>query len=450
MFKIGGYTMAKPIVAVVGRPNVGKSTLFNKLIGQRLSIVEDTPGVTRDRIFGECEWQNRKFTLVDTGGLEPDSKDIILSQMRVQAQLAIDSADVIIMVVDIRTGLVSTDIDIASMLVKSRVPVVLAVNKCDTVGNPPAEFYEFYNLALGDPVAVSSVHGHGTGDLLDAVMEHFPPEEDEEEECENIKVAVIGKPNVGKSSLVNKVSGENRCIVSDIAGTTRDAIDTTIENKFGTFTFIDTAGLRRKSRVDDSIEKFSNIRAQMAVDRADVCVILIDAEVGFTEQDSKVAGIAHEAGKACIIAVNKWDAIEKDDKTMQETKAKLQIDFSFMSYAPIIFISAKTGQRLDNLFEMIKRVANNNAMRIKTGVLNDILAQATARVQPPTDKGRRLKIYYMTQASTKPPTFVSFVNSKELFHFSYQRYIENRIRETFGLEGTPVHFIIRERGETTD
>ncbi len=442
--------MAKPIVAVVGRPNVGKSTLFNKLIGQRLSIVEDTPGVTRDRIFGECEWKTRKFTMIDTGGIEPDSKDIILSQMRVQAQLAIDSADVIIMVTDVRTGLVSTDMDVASMLLKSRVPVVLAVNKCDSVGDPPADFYEFYNLGLGDPIAVSSVHGHGTGDLLDAVMEYLPEDTEEEDESELIKVAVIGKPNVGKSSLVNRVSGENRCIVSNIAGTTRDAIDTTIENKHGIFTFIDTAGLRRKSKVEDNIERYSNIRAQMAVDRADVCVIVIDAEVGFTEQDSKVAGIAHEAGKGCVIAVNKWDAIEKDDKTMQEYKKKLENDFSFMSYAPIVFISAQTGQRLDRLFELIKLAANNNAMRITTGTLNDILAQATARVQPPTDKGRRLKIYYMTQASTKPPTFVCFVNSKELFHFSYQRYLENRIREIFGLEGTPIHFIIRERGENSD
>ena len=442
--------MAKPIVAVVGRPNVGKSTLFNKLIGQRLSIVEDTPGVTRDRIFGECEWKTRKFTMIDTGGIEPDSKDIILSQMRVQAQLAIDSADVIIMVTDVRTGLVSTDMDVASMLLKSRVPVVLAVNKCDSVGDPPADFYEFYNLGLGDPIAVSSVHGHGTGDLLDAVMEYLPEETEEEDESELIKVAVIGKPNVGKSSLVNRVSGENRCIVSNIAGTTRDAIDTTIENKHGVFTFIDTAGLRRKSKVEDNIERYSNIRAHMAVDRADVCVIVIDAEVGFTEQDSKVAGIAHEAGKGCVIAVNKWDAIEKDDKTMQEYKKKLENDFSFMSYAPVVFISAQTGQRLDRLFELIKLAANNNAMRITTGTLNDILAQATARVQPPTDKGRRLKIYYMTQASTKPPTFVCFVNSKELFHFSYQRYLENRIREIFGLEGTPIHFIIRERGENSD
>ncbi len=439
--------MSKPIVAVVGRPNVGKSTLFNKLIGQRLSIVEDTPGVTRDRIFGECEWQTRKFTLVDTGGIEPKSNDVIISQMREQAQLAMDSADVIVFVTDLRSGVVNTDMEIADMLMRSRVPVVLCVNKCDSVGEPPAEFYEFYNLGLGDPIAVSSVHGHGTGDLLDAVMQYFPPEEDDEEVSENIKVAVIGKPNVGKSSLVNRVSGENRCIVSDIAGTTRDAIDMTIENKFGTFTFIDTAGLRRQSKVNDSIEKYSNLRAEMAVDRADVCVIMIDAEVGFTEQDSKVAGIAHEAGKGCIIAVNKWDAVEKDTGTLEAYRKKLEDDFSFMSYAPIIFISAKTGQRLDRLFEMIKAVAANNAMRITTGTLNDILAQATARVQPPTDKGRRLKIYYLTQASTKPPTFVFFVNSKELFHFSYQRYLENRIREVFALDGTPIHFIIREKGE---
>ena len=439
--------MSKPIVAVVGRPNVGKSTLFNKLIGQRLSIVEDTPGVTRDRIFGDCEWQQRKFTLVDTGGIEPKSNDVILSQMRNQAQLAIDSADVIIMVTDIRTGVVATDMEVASMLLKSRVPVILCVNKCDSIGEPPVEFYEFYNLGLGDPVAVSSVHGHGTGDLLERVLEYLPEDNEEEEDTENIKVAIIGKPNVGKSSLVNKVCGEQRCIVSDIAGTTRDAIEITVENKHGTFTFIDTAGLRRKNKVEDNIEKYSNIRAEMAVDKADVCVIMIDATVGFTEQDSKVAGIAHEAGKACIVAVNKWDAVEKNDKTMQEMREKLEKDFSFMSYAPIIFISAQTGQRLDQLFETIKTVANNNSMRISTGVLNDILAQAVARVQPPTDKGKRLKIYYMTQASTKTPAFVCFVNSKELFHFSYQRYLENRIREVFGLVGTPVHFIIREKNQ---
>ena len=442
-----GETMAKPIVAIVGRPNVGKSTLFNKIVGKRLSIVEDTPGVTRDRIFGDAEWCGRKFSLVDTGGIEPASKDVILTQMREQAQIAIDSASAIIFVTDIRTGVTATDADVANILLKSGVPVVLCVNKCDSVGDPPAEFYEFYNLGLGDPVMVSSVHGHGTGDLLDRICDVLPDEVEEEDEGEIIKVAVIGKPNVGKSSLVNKVAGENRCIVSDIAGTTRDAVDTTIENKFGTFTFIDTAGLRRKSKVEDAIEHYSNLRAEMAVERADVCLILIDAQVGFTEQDSKVAGIAHEAGKGCIICVNKWDAVEKDDKTMQEMRAKLEKDFSFMSYAPILFISAKTGQRLDRMFELIKLVASSNAMRVTTGTLNDILAQATARVQPPTDKGKRLKIYYMTQASTKPPTFICFCNDHELFHFSYQRYLENRIRETFGLEGTPIRMIIRERGE---
>lgn len=437
--------MAKPVVAIVGRPNVGKSTLFNKLIGQRLSIVDDTPGVTRDRIYGECEWEGRKFSVVDTGGIEPSASDVILSQMRTQAQLAIDAADVIVLVTDLRSGVVATDADIAAMLLKSGRPVILCVNKCDTVGDPPAEFYEFYNLGLGDPVQVSSVHGHGTGDLLDRVVEFLPPEADEEEDGELIKVAIIGKPNVGKSSLINRISGEDRCIVSDIAGTTRDAIDTAIENAYGRFILIDTAGLRRRSKVDDSIEKYSIIRAQMAIERADVCVIMIDATVGFTDQDSKVAGLAHEAGKGCIIAVNKWDAIEKDGNTMSAYRKQLENDFSFMSYAPFIFISAQTGQRVDRLFELIKHVANSNAMRIATGMLNDVLAQATARVQPPTDKGKRLKIYYMTQASVKPPTFVCFVNSAELFHFSYQRYLENRIRETFGLEGTPVRFIIRER-----
>ena len=440
--------MAKPVVAIVGRPNVGKSTLFNKLIGQRLSIVDDTPGVTRDRIYGDCEWEGRKFSLVDTGGIEPKTNDVILAQMRTQAQLAIDAADVIILVTDLRTGVVATDKEIAAMLLRSGRPVVLCVNKCDTIGEPPAEFYEFYNLGLGDPVAVSSVHGHGTGDLLDRVFEYLPQQDEgEETEGEEIRVAVIGKPNVGKSSLINRISGEERCIVSDIAGTTRDAIDTAIENSFGKFTFIDTAGLRRKNKVEDSIERYSVLRAQMAIERADVCVIMIDAAVGFTDQDSKVAGLAHEAGKGCIICVNKWDAVEKDDKTMQEMRAKLEKDFSFMSYAPILFISAKTGQRLDRMFELIKLVASSNAMRVTTGTLNDILAQATARVQPPTDKGKRLKIYYMTQASTKPPTFICFCNDHELFHFSYQRYLENRIRETFGLEGTPIRMIIRERGE---
>ena len=439
--------MSMPVVAIVGRPNVGKSTLFNKLIGQRVAIVNDTPGVTRDRIYGECEWRSRKVTLVDTGGIEPYSDDVILSQMRRQAELAIDTADVIVLVTDVKTGVVATDSEVAAMLLKSGRPVVLCVNKCDGIGEPPAEFYEFYNLGLGDPIQVSSVHGHGTGDLLDAVFEHLPEEAEEEEGLENIRVAVIGKPNAGKSSLINQIAGEDRCIVSDIAGTTRDAIDTQIENDYGRFTLIDTAGIRRKSRVDDEIEKYSVIRAQMAIDRSDVCVIMIDATEGFTEQDSKVAGLAHEAGKGCVIAVNKWDAVEKDGRTMQEYRKKLEVDFSFMAYAPMVFISAKTGQRLDQLFELIQRVANFNAMRITTGMLNDVLAQATARVQPPTDKGKRLKIYYMTQASTKPPTFVCFVNRAELFHFSYQRYLENRIRETFGREGTPIRFLIRERGD---
>ena len=441
--------MAKPVVAVVGRPNVGKSTLFNKLIGQRLSIVEDTPGVTRDRIFAECEWRGRKFMLADTGGIEPKTDDIILAQMRDQAQLAIDQADVIVLVTDLRSGVTANDQSVATMLQKSGKPVVLCVNKCDTPGAPPAEFYEFYNLGLGDPVAVSSVHGMGTGDLLDAVFAFMPPEDVEEEETDVIKVAVIGKPNAGKSSLVNCVAGEERSIVSNIAGTTRDAIDTHIHNKHGDFIFIDTAGLRRKSKVDDAIEKYSVLRAQMAVERADVCVIMIDATEGFTEQDSKVAGIAHEKGKACIIAVNKWDAVEKDDKTMDQMRKKLANDFSFMSYAPFIFISAKTGQRVDRLFELIKFVSEQNSMRIKTGMLNDVLAQATMRVQPPTDKGKRLRIYYVTQPSTNPPTFVFFVNRAELFHFSYQRYLENQFRDTFGLEGTPVRFIVREKGERT-
>lgn len=437
--------MSKPVVAIVGRPNVGKSTLFNKLVGARLSIVDDTPGVTRDRIYGDCEWGSRTLLLVDTGGIEPYSDDIILKQMRRQAQLAIDSADVIILVTDVRSGVVSTDSEVASMLQKSGKPIVLCVNKCDTVGEPPAEYYEFYNLGLGDPIAVSSVHGMGTGDLLDAVCEHLPPADEEEEEDDTIKVAVIGKPNVGKSSLVNAILGEDRMIVSDIAGTTRDATDSYVENEYGKFVFIDTAGLRRKSRVYDAIEKYSVIRARMAVERAQVCVIMIDAVEGFTEQDSKVAGIAHELGKACIIAVNKWDAVEKDGKTMNSYRKKLMNDFSFMSYAPIIFISAKTGLRLDRLFELIKYVDDQNAMRISTGRLNDLLADATARVQPPTDKGRRLKIFYMTQASTRPPTFVCFVNRKDLFHYSYQRYIDNQIRSVFGLEGTPTRMIIRER-----
>lgn len=439
--------MAKPVVAVVGRPNVGKSTLFNKLIGKRLSIVDDTPGVTRDRIYGTAEWLNRRFMLIDTGGIEPKTDDIILSGMRAQAQLAIEMANVIIFVTDLKSGATAADMEIASILQRSGKPIVLCVNKCDGIGEPPPEIYEFYNLGLGDPIGVSSVHGHGTGDLLDAVFEHIPADDGTEDEDDAISVAVIGKPNAGKSSLINKISGEERSIVSDIAGTTRDAIDTMVETPIGRLNFIDTAGLRRKSRVDDKIEKYSVLRAQMAIERADVCVIMLDAVDGFTEQDSKVAGLALEQGKACIIAVNKWDLVNKDGTTMDSYRKRLMKDFSFMSFAPIIFISAKTGQRLDRLFELIKFVHSQNTMRISTGKLNDILADATARVQPPTDKGKRLKIYYITQASTCPPTFVCFCNNAELFHFSYQRYLENQIRATFGLEGTPVRFVIRERGD---
>lgn len=437
--------MARPVVAIVGRPNVGKSTLFNKLVGKRLSIVDNTPGVTRDRIYGNCEWLGHNMLLVDTGGIEPFSDDVILSQMRRQAELAITSADVIIFVTDIRSGVVAADSEVASMLQKSGKPIILCVNKVDNIGALPPEFYEFYNLGLGDPIAVSSVHGHGTGDLLDEVIKNIPEGSFDDMDEDIVKVAVIGKPNVGKSSLINKISGEERAIVSDIAGTTRDATDTVIHNSHGDFVFIDTAGLRRKSKVEDQIEKYSVIRARMAVERADVCVIMIDANEGFTEQDSKVAGIAHDLGKACIIAVNKWDAVEKTGTTMDVQRKKLMNDFSFMSYAPIIFISAKTGQRLDRLFELIKFVNTQNAMRISTGKLNDVLSAATTRVQPPTDKGRRLKIYYMTQASTRPPTFVCFVNSKDLFHYSYQRYIDNQIREVFGLEGTPTRYVVRER-----
>ena len=437
--------MARPVVAIVGRPNVGKSTLFNKLVGKRLSIVDNTPGVTRDRIYGNCEWLGHNMLLVDTGGIEPFSDDVILSQMRRQAELAITSADVIIFVTDIRSGVVAADSEVASMLQKSGKPIILCVNKVDNIGALPPELYEFYNLGLGDPIAVSSVHGHGTGDLLDEVIKNIPEGSFDDTDEDIVKVAVIGKPNVGKSSLINKISGEERAIVSDIAGTTRDATDTVIHNSHGDFVFIDTAGLRRKSKVENQIEKYSVIRARMAVERADVCVIMIDANEGFTEQDSKVAGIAHDLGKACIIAVNKWDAVEKTGTTMDVQRKKLMNDFSFMSYAPIIFISAKTGQRLDRLFELIKFVDTQNAMRISTGKLNDVLSAATTRVQPPTDKGRRLKIYYMTQASTRPPTFVCFVNSKDLFHYSYQRYIDNQIREVFGLEGTPTRYVVRER-----
>lgn len=435
------------LAAIVGRPNVGKSTLFNKLIGQRLSIVEDTPGVTRDRIYGKAEWLNQSFMLVDTGGIEPDSKDVILSQMREQAQLAIDSANVIIFVVDITTGVTANDESVAAMLLKSGKPVILCVNKCDSIGEPPPELYEFYNLGLGDPIPVSSVHGHGTGDLLDAVIANMPDDDEEDYDDALIKVAVIGRPNAGKSSLINKIAGEQRVIVSDIAGTTRDAIDTVIERGGEKYVFIDTAGIRRKSKVTESVEHFSVLRAYMAVDRADVCVIMIDANEGFAEQDSKVAGYAHEQGKACVIAVNKWDSIEKDDKTMNEFRKKLEVDFSFMSYAPFVFISALTGQRIDKLFELINYTAEQNARRITTGMLNDLLSYATSRVQPPSDKGKRLKIYYMTQASTKPPTFVVFCNNRELFHYSYQRYIENQIREAFSLDATPICLVIRERGD---
>ncbi len=439
--------MSKPIIAIVGRPNVGKSTLFNKLTGHRLAIVEDTPGVTRDRIYSECEWLNKTVMLVDTGGIEPKTDDGMLGMMRRQANVAIESADCIIFVTDMTTGVTANDMDIAMMLQKSGKPVVLCVNKCDSIGAPPPEFYEFYNLGLGDPYPVSSVHGHGTGDLLDACFDEIDFDRPDEYGEDAIKVAILGKPNVGKSSLVNKIAGEERVIVSDTAGTTRDATDTEVNNEFGHFVLIDTAGIRRQSKVSDSVEKYSVLRAYMAADRADVCVIVIDATVGFTDQDSKVAGYAHEQGKACVIAINKWDAIEKSDSTMKEFTDKLKNDFSFMSYAPFVFISALTGQRINKLFELIKSTYEQNSRRISTGMLNDMLAYATAKVQPPTDKGKRLKIYYITQASTKPPMFVVFVNRADLFHFSYQRYIENQIRETFGLTGTPIKMVVRERGK---
>ncbi len=436
--------MALPVVAVVGRPNVGKSTLFNKLIGKRLSIVEDTPGVTRDRIYSKCEWLGHEFMLVDTGGIEPASNDTILIQMRRQAEMAIDKAQVIILVTDIKAGVTASDYEVASMLQKSGKPVVLCVNKCDRLGAADPEFYEFYNLGLGDPIEVSSVHGYGTGDLLDEVIKYFPAAQEEDET--KVRVAVIGKPNVGKSSIINCIAGEERAIVSDIAGTTRDSTDTEIENEFGSYVFIDTAGIRKKSKVYENIEHYSVLRSYMAVDNADVAVIVIDATVGFTEQDSKVAGYAHEQGKGCIVAVNKWDAIEKDGNTMKEFTETLKTKLGFMDYVPFVFISAKTGLRVNKLFEIINFVHQNNSMRISTGKLNDILAYATSRVQPPSDKGKRLKIYYMTQPSTNPPTFVAFVNSTDLFHFSYRRYLENQIREVFGgLEGTPVRFIVRER-----
>ena len=439
--------MSRPLVAIVGRPNVGKSMLFNRLVGRRLSIVEDTPGVTRDRLYAECEWCGRKFDMVDTGGIEPTTDSEILLYMREQAQIAINSATVIVLVTDIRTGVTAADKDVANMLLRSRKPVVLAVNKADSTGAEDPAIYEFYSLGLGDPIAVSAVHGHGTGDLLDECLKYFPPAEEEDEEDDCIKVAVIGKPNVGKSSLINRILGEKRLIVSNIAGTTRDAVDTMFENEQGRYMFIDTAGIRRKSKVDEKIEKFSVMRSQLAVERADVCIIMIDARDGVTEQDTKIAGLAHESGKACIVAVNKWDLVDKETGTMEKMRKDIMRDLSFMSYAPIIFISAVTGQRTEKLFELINFVNDQSNMRISTGMLNNVLADAQARVQPPTDKGRRLKIYYMTQTGIKPPNFVIFCNSRELFHFSYQRYIENQLRTVFGLEGTPIRIVIRQKGD---
>ena len=439
--------MARPLVAIVGRPNVGKSMLFNRLVGQRLSIVEDTPGVTRDRLYAECEWCGRKFDIVDTGGIEPMTDSEILLFMREQAQIAINAADVIVLVTDIRTGVTAADKDVANMLLRSRKPVVLAVNKADSTGAEDPALYEFYSLGLGDPIAVSAIHGHGTGDLLDECVKYFPEAEDEDEEPDYVKVAVIGKPNVGKSSLINRILGEKRLIVSNVAGTTRDAVDTLFENENGKFMFIDTAGIRRKSKVDERIEKFSVMRAQLAIERADVCLIMIDARDGVTEQDTKIAGLAHEAGKASIIVVNKWDLVDKETGTMEKMRKDIMRDLSFMSYAPIVFISAMTGQRTDRLFELINFANDQSHMRITTGMLNNVLADAQARVQPPTDKGRRLKIYYMTQTGICPPNFVIFCNSRELFHFSYQRYIENQIRAVFGLEGTPIRIVIRQKGE---
>ena len=440
--------MANPIIAIVGRPNVGKSTLFNKLIGERRSIVEDTPGVTRDRIYGQTEWRGKKLTVVDTGGIEPKTDDIILSQMKTQAEIAIATADVIIFMCDVRTGLLADDRDIAVMLKKSGKPIVLCVNKCDRVGREPFEFYEFFELGFEtDPIAVSSLHGTGSGDLLDAVLDVLPEDAGQEEDDDCIKVAVIGKPNAGKSSIINRMCGENRVIVSNIPGTTRDAVDTFVENAHGKFNFIDTAGIRRQSKIDDKIEKYSVLRAHMAVERADVCLIMVDANEGVTEQDERIAGIAHEAGCASIIVINKWDTIEKDNSTVKKFTDDTYDALSYMTYAPIVFVSAKTGQRVDNIYEMIKYVHNQHLMRVTTGMLNDVLGEATMRVQPPTDKGKRLKIYYMTQVETAPPTFVIFCNDAELFHFSYQRYIENCLRNTFGFKGTPIRIIIRMKGD---
>ena len=439
--------MAKPLIAIVGRPNVGKSMLFNRIVGKRLSIVEDTPGVTRDRLYASSDWAGHDFDIVDTGGIEPSTDNEILMFMREQALLAIDTADVIVFVGDITTGVTAADHEVANMLLRSRKPVVLAVNKADSVGPTNPDIYEFYSLGLGDPIPVSAVHGHGTGDILDECVKAFPENTDESTDDDTIQVAIIGKPNVGKSSLVNKILGEKRVIVSNMAGTTRDAVDTRFENQYGKYVFIDTAGIRRKSKVDDRIEKFSVMRAQLAIERAQVCLIMIDAREGVTEQDTKVAGMAHEAGKACIIVVNKWDLVEKDGKTMDKMRAEVQRDLSYMTYAPVLFISALTGQRVEKLFELINYVNDQSAMRITTGMLNNVLADATARVQPPTDKGRRLKIYYMTQIGVRPPSFVAFCNDAQLFHFSYQRYLENQIRNIFGLEGTPIKLIVRQRGD---
>ncbi len=439
--------MSKPLVAIVGRPNVGKSMLFNRLVGRRLSIVEDTPGVTRDRLYAECEWSGRTFDLIDTGGIEPKTDSQILEFMRNQALAAVDSADVIIFVGDVTTGVTAADEDVATMLLRSGKPIVLAVNKMDSVGTVDPAIYEFYALGLGDPIAVSAVHGHGTGDLLDACMKYFPSEEEETQDEDAVKIAFIGKPNVGKSSIVNRILGEERVIVSDIAGTTRDAVDTPFSNEYGKYILIDTAGMRRRSRVEDKVEKYSVLRAQMAIDRADVCLIMIDARDGVTEQDTKVAGMAHESGKASIVLVNKWDLVEKDTNTMDKMREAIQRDLSFMSYAPILFVSALTGQRVERIFELVNFVNEQSSMRITTGMLNNVLADAQARVQPPSDKGKRLKIFYMTQTGIKPPSFVVFCNNSELFHFSYQRYIENQLRSVFGLEGTPIRLTIRQRGE---
>ncbi len=439
--------MGKPTVAIVGRPNVGKSTFFNYIVGKRISIVEDTPGVTRDRVYADTNWRGRNFTLVDTGGIEPESDDVILSQMREQANLAISMADVIIFVTDIRQGITAADEDIALMLRKSKKPIILVCNKADTYGKTPDEIYEFYNLGLGEPYRVSSVNAIGIGDVLDAICDNLPPKSDDEDETDVIKVAIIGKPNVGKSSLVNKILGENRVIVSNIAGTTRDAIDSEFENEFGKYVFIDTAGIRKKSKVDERLEKFSVMRSLLAIERSDVCLLMIDANEGVTEQDTKIAGEAHEVGKGVIIVVNKWDEYEKDNGTVEKYKKEVYNKLAYLSYAPIIFISAKTGQRVNKLFEMINSVASQNAIRVSTSVLNQVLNEAIAIVQPPTDKGRRLRIFYMTQATTKPPTFVVFVNDKQLFHFSYERYLVNQIRKEFGLTGTPVRIIVRERNE---